>query len=180
MIRSVTGKQRFQLAPQLRVVGADAKSSSTGFIGGVNAPVVKNCQDGFTAGVDQVAPGMEVLAQYVGSFTDPSKGREVALGMETRGAHSVFAYAGLSGAGAFDLNFTDPAKLPPGTPERTIHLVGFSIVGQCVYHRVGREVIGLIVGNEERDTYTGAAIADHVVAFTLAALGLRETNEVKA
>ena len=83
-------------------VGQQAGSATAGFIGGVNAPVVKNCETGFTAGVAEVSPDMNVLAQFVGSFTDPSKGREVALGMATRGAHSVFAYAGLSGAGAFD------------------------------------------------------------------------------
>ncbi|GAA4359963.1 BMP family lipoprotein [Paeniglutamicibacter cryotolerans] len=84
------------------VVGKDKSAAAAGFIGGANAPVVKNCETGFTSGVSNVAPDMRVLAQYVGSFTDPSKGREVALGLENRGARSIFAYAGLSGAGAFD------------------------------------------------------------------------------
>lgn len=97
-----TAEGCFMAGALAAVVGEEASASSTGFIGGVNAPVVKNCEDGFTAGAANIAPDMKVLAQYVGSFTDPSKGREVALGLETRGARSVFAYAGLSGAGAFD------------------------------------------------------------------------------
>lgn len=97
-----TAEGCFMAGALAAAVGEDVSAASTGFIGGVNAPVVKNCETGFVQGAANVAPDMEVLAQYVGSFTDPSKGREVTLGLETRGARSVFAYAGLSGAGAFD------------------------------------------------------------------------------
>ncbi|GAA1495372.1 BMP family lipoprotein [Paeniglutamicibacter kerguelensis] len=109
-----TAEGCFMAGALAAAVGEDASAVSTGFIGGVNAPVVKNCEGGFTAGVSNVAPDMKVLAQYVGSFTDPSKGREVALGLETRGARSVFAYAGLSGAGAFDAAKSGSSIAPVG------------------------------------------------------------------
>jgi hypothetical protein len=63
--------------------------------------------------------------------------------------------------------------LPPGTDERTLHLIGFSIMGQCFYHRIGRPVLRVIAGAEEHDTYTPEALADHIADFSLAALGLK-------
>jgi len=75
---------------------------ATGFIGGVDAPVVRRCQTGFDQGVAKLAPGMRVLPQFVGSFTDPAKGKEIALSLAEQGAYAVFSYAGLSGAGGFD------------------------------------------------------------------------------
>jgi AcrR family transcriptional regulator len=64
--------------------------------------------------------------------------------------------------------------LPPATDERTLHLIGFSILGQCFYHRVGRPVVRRLVGEAEHDTYDPELIAEHVARFSLAALGLEE------
>ncbi len=62
--------------------------------------------------------------------------------------------------------------LPPGTDERTLHLVSFSIMGQCFYHRVGRPVLRRLAGTAEHDTYDPDLLADHIARFSLAALGL--------
>jgi len=64
--------------------------------------------------------------------------------------------------------------LPPGTDERTVHLIAFSILGQCFYHRIGRSVMRLVVGPEEHDTYDPESVAEHIAKFSLAALGLSE------
>jgi AcrR family transcriptional regulator len=63
--------------------------------------------------------------------------------------------------------------LGPELPEETIHLLGFSIVGQCVYHRIGARVLRRVVGEAEHATYTRERLADHIAAFSLAALGLK-------
>lgn len=97
-----TAEGCFMAGALAAVVNQANASTTAGFIGGVNAPVVENCETGFTSGVSNVDPAMQVQGQYVGSFTDPSKGREVAIGLMNKGAFSMFAYAGLSGAGAFD------------------------------------------------------------------------------
>jgi hypothetical protein len=68
--------------------------------------------------------------------------------------------------------------LPAGTDERTVHLIGFSILGQCFYQRVGRPVVRRLVGEAEHDAYTPELIADHVARFSLAALGLDATSEL--
>ncbi|WP_157962532.1 BMP family protein [Homoserinimonas sp. OAct 916] len=79
-----------------------AGKSVAGFIGGVNAPVIENCQSGYEQGVAQADSSQTVSSQYVGSFVDPAKGSEIATALANKGAFSMFAYAGLSGAGAFD------------------------------------------------------------------------------
>jgi AcrR family transcriptional regulator len=61
--------------------------------------------------------------------------------------------------------------LPPGTDERTVHLIGFSILGQCFYHRIGRSVLRLVVGPEEHDSYDPDLLAEHIANFSLSALG---------
>jgi hypothetical protein len=48
--------------------------------------------------------------------------------------------------------------------------VGFSIIGQILYHRVGREVIARLVGTEEHGTYTAERLAEHITDFSLAAI----------
>jgi basic membrane protein A len=79
-----------------------ATPQAAGFIGGVDAPVVQRCRAGFEQGVHALAPAMAIREQFVGSFTDPAKGKEVALSLVDQGAYAVFSYAGLSGAGGFD------------------------------------------------------------------------------
>jgi|GEM_PF-755784 len=91
------------MAGALAASANQAKGSNiAGFIGGVDAPVIKNCESGYTQGVAAVDPAMAVSAKYAGSFVDPAKGSEISISFAKEGAYSVFAYAGLTGAGAFD------------------------------------------------------------------------------
>lgn len=62
--------------------------------------------------------------------------------------------------------------LPKGIDERRLHLVGFSIAGQCLYHKVARAVVTQVVGPAEQAEYTPEVLAEHITAFSLAALGL--------
>lgn len=61
-------------------------------------------------------------------------------------------------------------EIVPDVDQRKLHLLSFSIVGQCFYHKVARSVIRLVVGDEEQATYTPERIADHVAEFSLRAL----------
>jgi TetR/AcrR family transcriptional regulator, regulator of cefoperazone and chloramphenicol sensitivity len=62
--------------------------------------------------------------------------------------------------------------LPPEMPRWKRFLVGFSIVGQCIYYVQNRPVVRLLMGEEDYAQVHAAALADHITAFTLAALGL--------
>lgn len=61
----------------------------------------------------------------------------------------------------------------PEVPDEQLHLIGFSILGQSFYHRVGRPVLTRVVGEEEYRTFTPERLAEHIVAFSLAALGVK-------
>jgi AcrR family transcriptional regulator len=67
--------------------------------------------------------------------------------------------------------------LGPDVPQERVHLLGFSIVGQCVYHRIAGKVLRRLVGDEEHDTYTPERLADHIANFSMAALGLTGIGE---
>jgi basic membrane protein A len=85
-----------------------SKSGNIGFIGGVNVPLIKKFEVGFTAGAKAVNPNVKVQVKYLteppdfSGFGDPAKGKTVAQGMLDAGADVVYAAAGGSGSGAFE------------------------------------------------------------------------------
>ena len=66
------------------------------------------------------------------------------------------------------------AELLPDLPERQRLMVGFSVVGQCLYYRQNRTVSALIFGAPAMDALSLDAITEHVTRFTFAALGLAD------
>ncbi len=61
--------------------------------------------------------------------------------------------------------------LPPGTSDTDRHLVGFSVVGQCLHFKIHRPIAVFLVGEEELGTYGVDRLTEHVARFSLAALG---------
>jgi TetR/AcrR family transcriptional regulator, regulator of cefoperazone and chloramphenicol sensitivity len=64
-------------------------------------------------------------------------------------------------------------ELLPQLPRAKRTLIAFSIIGQCVFHRLAQPIVSLLVGEEEYRSYDADLIADHITDFSLAALGLR-------
>jgi AcrR family transcriptional regulator len=64
-------------------------------------------------------------------------------------------------------------ELLPDLSEERRHLIAHSIVGQCLFHRLTQPIVSLLVGEEEYRTYDADRLAEHIVEFSLAALGLR-------
>jgi TetR/AcrR family transcriptional regulator, regulator of cefoperazone and chloramphenicol sensitivity len=62
-------------------------------------------------------------------------------------------------------------ELLPELGEPQLLMVGFSVMGQCLFYRQNRPVAELIFGKTEVSALTVEMVADHVVRFTLAALG---------
>ena len=62
-------------------------------------------------------------------------------------------------------------ELLPHLDEQHLLMTGFSVIGQCLFYRQNRPVAELIFGKEEVSALRADAVADHVVRFTLAALG---------
>lgn len=73
-----------------------------GVVGGQDIPVINQYIDGFKKGVAAVAPDVEVLSAYAGSFSDPVKGKAVADDMVNQGAEILFTAAGATDSGVFE------------------------------------------------------------------------------
>jgi basic membrane protein A len=82
--------------------GSTAGDSTTvGFVGGRESPLIRKFQAGYEAGVAAADGDVEVQTSYVGDFNDPSGGREAALAMYNSGADVVYHAAGNTGTGVF-------------------------------------------------------------------------------
>jgi len=66
--------------------------------------------------------------------------------------------------------------LPSDTSAVDRHLIGFSIIGQCLHFKIHKPIAAILVGDEELATYDVARLADHITRFSLAALGHEEPN----
>ncbi len=67
------------------------------------------------------------------------------------------------------LNIID--QLTPQPLSRSERLkVGFSIIGQCLHYRFGREVVALLVPEKLKNEFGIEQLASHITQFTLAAL----------
>jgi basic membrane protein A len=79
--------------------------SETGFIGavgGMDIPVINDFMVGYVQGAGEAGiPEENVLIQYAGGWSDPAKGKELALTMYQQGADIVFQVAGGTGEGVF-------------------------------------------------------------------------------
>ena len=62
-------------------------------------------------------------------------------------------------------------ELFPHLPEPRLLMTCFSVMGQCLFYRQNRPIAELIFGKDHLDSLTVDMVADHVVRFTLAALG---------
>jgi basic membrane protein A len=84
------------------------KKKQVGFIGGVDVPLIKKFEAGYTQGVHDTDPKIKVDVQYLShgsdtsGFASPDKGQAAAQGMLDKGADVIFAAAGSSGTGAIE------------------------------------------------------------------------------
>ena len=89
------------------VAAQASKTGNVGFVGGVNVPLIKKFEAGFTAGAQAVNPSIKVQVKYLteppdfSGFGDPAKGKTAAEGMFQQGADVVYHAAGGSGSGVF-------------------------------------------------------------------------------
>lgn len=88
------------------VAGVEAgylsKAGHIGFIGGQDNPEINRFLAGYEQGAKSINPSIKVDAVYVGSFEDPTKGKDLALMLYNQGCDIVFAAAAKSGLGLFE------------------------------------------------------------------------------
>ncbi len=79
-----------------------SKTSHIGFLGGADAPAINRFFVGYEEGAKKANPNVEITSSYVGSFSDPGKGKEFALQIYNSGADVIFGVAGKTGEGLFE------------------------------------------------------------------------------
>ena len=81
-------------------------SNRLGFVGGMDVPLIHKFEAGFRAGVRHVCPGCQVIAQYAGvtpeAFSNPGRGKELALSQYQQGVNIIFHASGSTGLGVFE------------------------------------------------------------------------------
>jgi basic membrane protein A len=95
---------------------AAAKLSKTGIIAtilGMEFPTVTDFQVGFDQGAKAANPKIQILNQVAGTFSDPAKGKEIALAQLGQNADVIFPIAGGTGIGALQA-VRDAKKLAVG------------------------------------------------------------------
>lgn len=92
------------------LVGAAAalksKTGKIGFIGGMDIPLIRRFEMGYSAGAKQINPKAQMITNYIGvtgeAWNNPAKAKELALAQISQGADVIFVAAGASGSGVFD------------------------------------------------------------------------------
>ena len=75
--------------------------SVVGFVGGVESDLIRKFEAGYRAGAAHADSNVEVQSSYVGSFSDPTAGREAAQALYESGADVIYHAAGNTGTGVF-------------------------------------------------------------------------------
>jgi basic membrane lipoprotein Med (substrate-binding protein (PBP1-ABC) superfamily) len=82
------------------LAGLMTQSKTVGMVAGVEIPPVIRFRQGYEAGVQHVCADCEVVGVYMGSFTDPARGKTAALSQIDEGADVIFGAGGTTGSGA--------------------------------------------------------------------------------
>lgn len=77
-----------------------SKTDKLGFIGGMDAPVIRKFAAGFEQGVKAIKPQAQVSVEYAGDFGNVEKGAAIARKMIAAGTDVIYPAAGLTGVGA--------------------------------------------------------------------------------
>lgn len=84
------------------VSAAISETGTIGFLGGTDQPIINDFLLGYIEGAQEFNPDVKVITTYAGSFMDPSKGKELTLGMVNQGADISFNVAGGTGVGLIE------------------------------------------------------------------------------
>ncbi len=124
------------------IAGAMTRTGKVGFIGGIPIPPVERFRYGYEAGIRayETLKGkkIQIIRGYTNDFSDPKKGKDVAVSQFGQGVDIIFAAAGACGNGVIE-----------AAKERTEKLVGkkdynsiknYAISGKTMYYAIGVDV----------------------------------------
>lgn len=119
------------------IAGLLTQSKKVGFVGGMKSPLVRRFEAGYEYGVKQVCPDCEVLSGHAGvepkAFSDPTKGKELALTQYSRGADIIFHASGKTGDGVFNAA-TQEKKLAIGVDSDQFDIAPCCVLTSMLKH----------------------------------------------
>jgi basic membrane protein A len=88
------------------IAALSSKTNKVGFIGGMDIPLIRRFELGYSSGAKAVRPGIKVVSNFVGvtgdAWNNPTKEKELAVSQYESGVDIIFSAAGASGSGLFD------------------------------------------------------------------------------
>lgn len=138
-----------------------SKTGKTGFVGGMDIPLIRKFQCGYEQGVKYINPKAEVVANMTGTtgaaWNDPTRGGELAKAQFSKGVDVIFAAAGGTGAGVYQAA-KDGGKLAIGVDSNQNHMqpgtmltsmikrVDVAVYNISKAHKPGLNLLGLKEG----------------------------------
>jgi basic membrane protein A len=147
-----------------------SKTGKVGFIGGMDIPLIRKFECGYSQGAKFANPKAEVTANMTGTtpaaWNDPARGAELTKAQITKGVDVIFAAAGGTGIGVYQAA-KDAGKLAIGVDSNQNHLhpgtmltsmlkrVDVAVYNVAKSHKPGVTVLGLA------DDGVGYAMDEH-------------------
>jgi basic membrane protein A len=136
------------------------EQATVGFVGGVDSPLIRKFQAGYEAGVTYAEENAEVLTAYVGSFSDPTGGREAAISMYDNGADIVFHASGATGTGVFQAAQENGRYAIGVDSDQSVTNEDFAnVILASMVKRVERAVFSSIE-NVTKDSFNGGSVTN--------------------
>ncbi|MEW9701416.1 BMP family protein [Paenibacillus sp. SI8] len=82
--------------------GLATKKNVVGMVAAVDIPLIKKYTVGFQEGLKATNPNAKFIVNYVGSFTDPAKAKELALTQFSQGADFIAGASAVGDLGVFE------------------------------------------------------------------------------
>jgi basic membrane protein A len=101
-VRSVTFREQEAAYLLGAAAGLSTKTNKVGMVVAMDIPLLKKWTVGFEEGLKKTNPEAEFLINYVGSFTDPAKAKEMALLQASKGADFIAGAAAVGDLGVFE------------------------------------------------------------------------------
>lgn len=111
-----------------------SETGTLGFLGGVDAPIINDFLLGYIQGAQAFNEDVKVAVNYAGSYTDPAKGKELSLAMNSQGADIVFNVAGGTGVGLIE-----------AAVEKNFKVLGVDSDQAMIYKETGKEEFAEVI-----------------------------------
>ncbi|MFN4200033.1 BMP family ABC transporter substrate-binding protein [Fervidobacterium riparium] len=123
------------------IAAAMTRTGKVGFIGGIAIPPVERFRYGYEAGIkaytDLKGKKITILRGYTNEFSDPKKGKDLAVSQFSQGADIIFAAAGACGNGVIEAAKERSEKLAGKGLE---NIKKYALAGKSLYYAIGVDV----------------------------------------